>query len=163
MIEHAQSRVEGTFTVSDMLTYPLGTTTYAGVFIIYSQLQLNYHAFYHAAYKYACALQPGGLLIIGQSPSDTHVEDPTAMDVTGTYAEGYNLPFMGEDCFTLLFSQEGQKAFLQSMGLEIVWELIEVFQPDSPLSNPERQQYVIARRVDDKALNPPVPLPVMGA
>jgi hypothetical protein len=89
MIEHAQSRVKGTFIVSDMLTYPVSTDTYGGIFIIYSQLQLNYESFYHAAYKYACALQPGGIIVIGQSPSDTHVEDPTAMDVTGTYAEGY--------------------------------------------------------------------------
>jgi ubiquinone/menaquinone biosynthesis C-methylase UbiE len=160
MVALAQSRVKGTFSVSDMLTYTIEeNTTFMGIFIIYSQLQLNYQDFYGAAYKYAQALQPGGYFVIGQSPSNTHVAEPEAMDETHTYAEGYNLPFMGEDCFTLLFSEEGQKDFLRSMGLEVVWELIDIFQPNDPKCNPERQQYVIAKRVDEKPLSPPKPLP----
>jgi len=160
MVALASERVKGRFSVSDMIEYPIDRDfSFAGVFVIFATLQLPYKDFHAAAYKYAQALQPGGYFVIGQSPSDSYVKEDKDFDETKTYAEGFNLPFMGEPCSTLLLSSEGLKEFLRSMGLEIVWELIETFQPKNMKCDPEVQQYVIARRPDGKQLAPPKPPP----
>ena len=59
-----------------------------------------------------------------------------------------------------MLSREGQKEYLRSMGLEIVYDTLDVFQPDNPACAPETQQYVIGRRPDDAELSPPKPAPV---
>lgn len=158
MVELAQSRVKGSFAVSDMLEYkPEGK--FAGVFIIFAHLQLSYADFHSAAYKYANTLQAGGLLAIGQMPSDKYVEDESDYDETKTYVEDFPAPFMGEMLPTFAMSAEGQLDFLRSMGLEIVSNKIDTFQPKNEKCVPEEQQYIIARRVDERPLEQPKPLP----
>jgi len=160
MVKHAQKRVKGTFTVADMVDYqPEGS--YAGIFIIYSQLGLSYAAFHAAVSKLSKSLKPGGLLVIGQSPADGEKvpADAPEWDETRSFVEGYNLPFWGKPFATLMFTREGQKDFLRSMGLEIVYDTSNVFQPDNEACHPERQQYVIARRHGDQPVTPPRPLP----
>lgn len=160
MVALAQSRVKGDFSVSDMLTYePVGT--FAGVFMIFAHLQLRYKDFHGAVWKFANALQPGGVLVLGQMPSDKYVkeEDGDAYDETGSYVEDYGAPFMGEMLPTFMMTKEGQRRFLTRMGLEIVWERIDMFQPRNEKCVPEEQQYIIARRVDGKALEKPQPVP----
>ena len=81
MIELAQERVNGSLVVSDMREYkPEGK--FAVVFIIFSQLLLSYANFHSAAYKYANALQVGGILAIGQRPSNIYVKDESRYDET---------------------------------------------------------------------------------
>jgi ubiquinone/menaquinone biosynthesis C-methylase UbiE len=158
MVHYAQSRVKGTFVVSDMLEYqPAGQ--FAGVFIIFAHLQLSYADFHTAAYKFAQVLQPGGILALGQMPADKYVRADEDWDETKTYVEDYDAPFMGEMLPTLALSAEGQLEFLRSMGLEIVSNKIDTFQPNNQKCLPEEQQYIIARRPDDKPLSPPKPLP----
>ena len=158
MIHYAQSRVKGTFLVSDMLEYqPEGT--FAGVFIIFAHLQLSYADFQAAVYKFSLALEPGGILALGQMPADRYVRAESDWDETKTYVENYDAPFMGEMLPTLALSAEGQLAFLRSMGLEIVSNKIDTFQPKNPKCLPEEQQYIIARRPDTKTLSPPKPFP----
>lgn len=160
MVEYARKRVpNGTFEVSDMLEYkPQGE--FAGIFIIYSHLQLDYASFHFAVFNVAKALKPEGLLVIGQSPTDTRVPagDP-AFDETKSYVEGYNLPFWGKPLPTFMMSREGQLEFLRSMGFEIVYETVDDFQPNNPKCGVETQQYIIARRANNTPLNPPKPLP----
>jgi SAM-dependent methyltransferase len=161
MIQLAQERVDGSFTVSDMLEYkPEGK--FAAVFIIFSQLQLSYADFHSAAYKYANALQVGGILAIGQMPSDIYVKDDSCYDETRTYVEDYETPFMGEQLPTLMLSAKGQLDFLRSMGLEIVSDAIDTFQPNNEKCEPEEQQYIIARRPNEQPLAQPRPLPRAG-
>ena len=158
MIELAQERVNGSFTVSDMLEYkPEGK--FAGIFIIFSQLQLSYADFHTAVYKYTNVLEAGGILAIGQMPSDKYVKDESHYDKTRTYVEDYDTPFMGEQLPTLMLSAKGQLDFLRSMGLEIVSESIDLFQPNNEKCDPEEQQYIIARRPNDQPLAQPKPLP----
>ncbi|KAK3716635.1 hypothetical protein LTR37_006265 [Vermiconidia calcicola] len=159
MVKHAQARVKGTFEVADMVDYE-PKDEFAAVFIIYSQLGLSYADFHAAAYKFAKILQPHGLMVIGQSPADPKVsaEDP-AWDETKTYVEGYNLPFWGENFDTLMFTREGQKDFLRSMGFEIVYDTFDIFQPENPKCDPEHQQYVIAQRRQEQPMTEPKPLP----
>ena len=159
MVMHAQRRVKGSFEVADMVNYePKGD--YGALFIIYSQLGLSYSAFHAAAYRFAKTLQPDGLMVIGQSPADPKVpaNDP-AWDETKSYVEGYNLPFWGEDFDTLMFTRKGQKDFLGSMGFEIVYDTLDVFQPDNPKCHPEHQQYVVAKRQGEQRVTEPKPLP----
>lgn len=160
MVEYASQRVpKGTFVVSDMLEYQ-PKHDFAGIFIIYSQLSLDYASFHQATFNLAKALSPGGLLAVGQSPTDTHVpKDDHAYDETGSYVQGYNLPFWGKPFATLMMSRDGQQSFLRSMGLEVVYETMDDFQPDNQQCSVETQQYVIAQRPDSAPLYPPKPLP----
>ncbi len=158
MVELAQSRVKGSFVVSDMLEYrPEGK--FAGIFIIFAQLQLSYADLHSAVYNLAQALAEGGIVVLGQMPGDSHVRDETHWDETGTYVEDYDAPFMGKMLPTLMLSAQGQREFLTSMGLEIVSETIDMFQPKNEKCVPEEQQYIIARRPNEQPLTEPKPLP----
>ncbi len=159
MISFAQSRVRGSFTVSDMLSYqPEGE--FAGIFMIFCHLQLSYADFHAAAYKFASALQPDGIFALGQMPSDTYLkENDPAYDETKAYVEDFAAPFMGQLLPTFMMSAEGQRRFLREMGLEIIWENIDTFQPNNEKCVPEVQQYIIAKRVGEKPLTPPLPFP----
>lgn len=65
MVALAKTRFKGDFSVSDMLAYgPVGS--FAGVFMISPHLQLSYKDFLGAVWKFANALQPGGILVLGQ-------------------------------------------------------------------------------------------------
>lgn len=158
MIELAQSRVKGAFVVSDMLEYkPEGR--FAGVFIIFSHLQLSYADFHSAAFKFANVLEPGGILVIGQTPIDSYIKNESDHETTRTYVEDYPVPFMGEMLPTFAMSAAGQLHFLRSMGLEIVSNEIDTFQPKNEKCLPEEQQYIIARKVNEQPLKEPKPLP----
>lgn len=158
MVELAQTRVRGLFTVSDMLEYkPEGK--FAGIFIIFAQLQLSYADLHSVVYKLADALEEGGLVALGQMPGDSHVKDEAHWDETKTYVEDYDAPFMGKMLPTLMLSAQGQRDFLSSMGLEIVSETIDMFQPKNEKCVPEEQQYIIARRPNEQPLTEPLPLP----
>lgn len=161
MVELAASRVKGTFVVSDMLTYnPEGQ--FAAAFMIFAHLQMHYSDFHAACHKFAKALQPGGLFVIGQMPSDRYVpaDEPTIGE-RSCYVDDYEAPFMGELLPTLMMSAEGQRQFLSSMGLEILSETIDPFQPDNPKCEPEDQQYLVARRREGVEVMAPRPLPKM--
>ena len=75
--------------------------------------------------------------MLGQMPSDSYVLDYEDYDETRTYVEDYKAPFMGELLPTLMLSAEGQRRFLISMGLEVVWEQIDTFQPRHEKCDPE--------------------------
>lgn len=159
MVKYAQHQVAGRFEVADMVSYsPHGD--FGAIFIIYSQLGLSYAQFHTAVTRLVKTLLPDGLLIIGQSPADEKVapEDP-AWDATKAYVENYNLPFWGQPFPTLMFTREGQAQFLRSMGMEVVYDTVDVFQPNNPNCAPETQQYVIARRKGSEPLGEPEPRP----
>lgn len=158
MIELAQKRVKGTFFISDMLQFKV-EGTYSAVFMIFAHLQLSYAAVHAVVYKYVCALKPGGIFVLGQMPSDAYVKDDSSYDETRTYVEDYDAPFMGEPLPTFMMSEQGQRNFLESMGLEILSETIDEFQPDNEKCEPEKQQYIIARRPIDGKIVEPQPLP----
>jgi SAM-dependent methyltransferase len=159
MVAIAQRAVEGEFQVADMVDYqPEGT--FDAIFVIYSQLGLTYAAFHKAAYKFAQALRPGGFFVIGQSATDGDVPaDDTAWDATRSYVEGYNLPFWGEPFPTLMFSRQAQRSFLESMGLTIVYDTLNDFQPDNPKCDVEHQQYIIAQLKGNVVTGEPLPAP----
>ena len=160
MVELATTRIKGTFTAADMCDYePPGS--FAGIFIIYSHLGLSYADFHSAAFRLVKALQPGGILVIGASPTENHKvpEDDPTWDATKSLVDGFNLPFWGKPFFTLMFTRKGQLAFLRSMGLEVVYDEADWFQPDNTACHPEYQQYVIARRNGDQTISEPKPLP----
>lgn len=159
MVAIAQKKVEGDFQVADMVDYqPEGT--FDAVFVIYSQLGLTYAAFHKAAYKFAQALRPGGLFVIGQSATDDDVpSNDTAWDATHSYVEGYNLPFWGEPFPTLMFTRQAQRSFLESMGLTVIYDTLDDFQPDNPKCDVEHQQYIIARLDGDRVMGEPIPAP----
>ncbi|KAJ9627095.1 hypothetical protein H2203_003556 [Taxawa tesnikishii (nom. ined.)] len=159
MVKLVQSRVKGTFTLSDMIEYQASEGSFAGVFIVFSHLMLKYADFHAACFKFAKALQPGGLLVIGQQPADKYVKDKADYDESGAWVEDYPAPFMGKLEPTLMLTVEGQRRFLTSMGLEIVRETVDTFQPKNPKCEPEEQQYIIAKRPDAAPLKAPLPLP----
>ncbi|TGO16387.1 hypothetical protein BTUL_0029g00780 [Botrytis tulipae] len=111
MVQLAQSRVKGSFSVADMAEYEVEEETFAGAFMIFAHLQMSYAAVHAAAYKYARALQPGGIIVLGQSPGGQHVKEESAYDETRTYVEDYNVPLMGEPLPTFLMSAKGQRDF----------------------------------------------------
>ena len=157
MIDLAQSRVKGSFVVSDLLEYqPEGQ--FAGVFVIFSHLQLLYADLHAAAYKYGNTLEPGGIFVIGQMPIDTYIEDDSNYDPTKTYVENHPVPFMGGTLPSFAMSTEGQLNFLRSMGLEIFSNKIDTFQSKNQKCLPEEQQYIIARRPSEQPLTQPEPL-----
>ncbi|PVH76878.1 S-adenosyl-L-methionine-dependent methyltransferase [Cadophora sp. DSE1049] len=155
MIALAKSRVKGDFSVSDMLSYT-PTGKFAGVFMIFAHMRLSYRDFHAAVFKFASVLQPGGILVLGQVPSDSYVKNESVE--MNSYVEGYDVPFMGDMVPIMMMSAEGQRHFLTSMGLEIVWERIDTFQPKNEKCKPEEQQYIIARKPNTNVLQPR-PLP----
>ncbi|KAK4893087.1 hypothetical protein LTR27_008427 [Elasticomyces elasticus] len=159
MIEIARSKVKGEFLVADCLEYqPQGT--FDAIYIIYSQLSLTYADVHAMVFRLAKSLSVGGLLVVGQDAADDHVsQDDPHWDETHSYAEDFNLPFWGKPFKTLLLSRQGQLDFLSSMGLDIVSETLDVFQPDNAVCDPEHQQYVIARRTTNAPVAVPQPLP----
>ena len=158
MVALTQGRIKGQFSVSDMLSYDIeGKGKFAGVLTIFAHLQLSYADFHSAVYKFARVLKPGGILALGQMPSDFYVKDGFSYDVAKAYVEDYDIPFMREPPPTFKMSAEGQRKFLASMELEIVWENIDRVQPRNERCGLEEQQYIIARRADDKTLAPPKP------
>lgn len=159
MVKLAQKSVKGNFEVADMVDYQ-PTGTFDAIFIIFSQLGLTYADFHGAVSRLARTLRPDGLLIIGQAPAEQVVPpEDVAWDETRSYVEGYNLPFWGQPFPTLMFSREGQKGFLQSIGLTIGYDEVNTFQPDNPKCDPEVQQYVIAQRQGDARVKEPMPSP----
>ena len=161
MVKLAQDRVKGKFEVADMLTYqPEGK--FSGVFMIFCHLQLSYADFHSAAFKFASALEPGGIFAIGESTADYYVTDESAYDETKSWVEDYPVPFWGEPLPTFLMTAEGLLEFFRSMGMEIVSNEIDLFQPNNERCIPEDQQYVIARRANDRPLQPPKPLPKLS-
>ena len=158
MIEHAKSRIDGHFSVCDMLTYqPRGP--FSGIFFIFSHLQLSYADFHAAIWKFVQSLEPEGIVVVGQMPGDTYVTDESHWDASRTWVEHYEAPFMGKMLPTLMLSAKGQRDFLTSMGLDIVNETVEWFRPKGERCEPEKQQYIIARRKRGEALRLPRPLP----
>lgn len=160
MVKYAQHQVKGTFEVANMVDYQ-PSEQFNAIFIIYSQLGLSYQEFHTAMSKLIKTLLPDGLLVIGQSPAGEKVpaDDPT-WDETKSFVDGYNLPFWGKPFLTLMFTREGQARFLQSMGMEIVYDTVDVFQPNNPNCHPETQQYIIARRKGSDPMVEPEPRPV---
>ncbi|KAI9648811.1 hypothetical protein NHQ30_003452 [Ciborinia camelliae] len=79
--------------VSQMLSqagldvYEVEERTFAGIFMVYAHLKMSYAAAHSAVYKYARALQTGGIMVFGQSPGDHHVKEESAYDKTRTYVE----------------------------------------------------------------------------
>ncbi|KAK6612289.1 methyltransferase [Botrytis cinerea] len=149
MVQLAQSRVKGSFSVANMAEYEVEEGNFSGIFMIFAHLQMSY----------AASASAWGIIVFGQSPADHHVKEESAYDVTRTYVEDYNVPFMGEPLPTFLMSAEGQRNFFRSMGLEIVSETIDLFQPDNPRCDPEMQQYIIAKRSGAGPISQPLPLP----
>lgn len=160
MVALAATRIKGTFICEDMLTFqPQGK--FAGVVMIFSHLQLDYVSVHSVVDKVASAIEAGGILVFGQMPADRYVVgDETAYDETGTYVENYPGPFMREIIPHFMMSRDGQKRFITSMGLEIVYETVDEFQPAAEGCLSETQQYIIARRNHEKPLRPPEPLPL---
>ncbi|TGO44662.1 hypothetical protein BOTNAR_0772g00030 [Botryotinia narcissicola] len=111
MMQLAQIRVEGSFSVADMAEYEVEEEKFAGVFMIFTHLQMSYAAVHAAVYKYARALQPGEIIVLGQSPGYHHVKEESAYDKTRTYVEDYNVPFVGEPLPIFLMSAKGQWDF----------------------------------------------------
>ena len=95
--------------------------------------------------------------MLGQMPSDRYVEKER-LDETGTHVVD-DAPFMGEMLPTLMLSAEGQRQFFRSMGFEVVWERIDLFQPKNEICHPEEQQYIIVRRIGDSSVGEPKPTP----
>lgn len=158
MVELAKRCCKGEFQVANMIDYePEGT--FDAIFIIYSHLGLTYSAFHAVVSKLVPALSPNGLLAIGQSPADMIEADNPCWDETHTYVSGYDLPFWGKPFATLMFTKVGQRRFLESAGLEVIYDTIDTFQPDNANCAAERQQYIIARRRPGQTVGPPRPLP----
>ena len=160
MVSIARQRVpKGNFVVADMVEYePEGS--FDAVFVIYSHLGLSYHASHSTVSRLVKALRQNGLLVIGQSIADSVAMDDPAWDATHTYVEGYNLPFWGAPFATLMFTRAGQKKWLDSMGLEVVYDEVGIFKPGDAKCDPEEQQYVIARRGEKAGVRVAKPLPV---
>jgi len=158
MVELARQRVKGKFIVADMLTYQ-PERSFAAVFVIFSHLQLHYADFHAAIYKFTQTLQPEGILAIGQMPADDYVKDDKWGDETKTWVQDYLAPFWGELTPTFMMTAQGLLDLLNSMGLEIVSNTIDIFQPKNDKCASEVQQYVIAKRKGQGPIRQPLPLP----
>jgi SAM-dependent methyltransferase len=158
MVHHARKRCGGVFQVVDMVDYePQGT--FDAIFIIYSHLGLTYSDFHRVVSRVVQALKPGGLLAIGQSPADMVPMDDSSWDKTHTYVSGYNLPFWGKPFPTLMLTRAGQREFLESAGLEVIYDTLDIFQPDNSICAAEHQHYIIAKRRPGESVLSPQPLP----
>ena len=161
MIEIARQRLPNVkFVLTDLLEHK-PDTQYAAVVVMFSHLCLSAYADFHRAmFTYANGLEPGGYLVVGTQPGDIYVREPSAWDETGTYAENYPAPFMGEMPLTFLMSVQGLEDFVTSMGLQIVYRDRGMFHPTWDNVVPEDQQYIIAKRTADAPpLSLPKPLP----
>jgi hypothetical protein len=58
-----------------------------------------------------------------------------------------------------MLTRAGQRRFLESAGLEIIYDTLDMFQPDNPNCAAEQQHYIIAKRRPGKPVLLPQPLP----
>lgn len=159
MIEHARSRVKGTFIRADFLDFEPPHPIYDAVVIIFSLLQLSsYTDFYAIMVKYASLVEPGGYFVLGTMPSDNYVKEPTDYDETGTYAVDFPTPFMGQSEKTFFLTATGLVDFVTSMGFKVISNEIGSFHPNDPRCVPEDQQYLIVQRLG----NEPIRKPMLG-
>jgi len=127
MIKLAHARVKGHFTISDMLNYKI-EGKFAAVFMIFSTLQLS------CRFPHGCVQICQCALARWDSSSRADAKRYLRKDVssyveTKVYVEDYPAPFMGEPLPALMLSAEGQRNSLNSMGVEVVWEQVDAFQP----------------------------------
>lgn len=161
MVQLAKSNVSGTFEQNNMVDFQ-PQHSYNAVFIIFSQLELNYAQLHAAVWKMVQALEPNGLLVIGQTPADNYVTDDCQSDnnnINKAYYQDCPIPFFGNPHPTLAMTARGQRDFLTSMGLVILDELDGVFQPNSSVCDKEYQQYIIAQLSEGVVLAEPEPKP----
>lgn len=64
MVEFACDRVLGQFNGADMMTHAFKRKLSVG-FMVFCHLQLDYREFHDAACKFATALEPGGIFVLG--------------------------------------------------------------------------------------------------
>lgn len=160
MVQLAKSNVTGTFEQNNMVDFQ-PQHSYAAVFIIFSQLELRYAQLYAAVWKLVHALEPNGLLVIGQTPADNYLTDERRSGSSKSYYEECPIPFFGKSHPTLAMTENGQRDFLTSMGLVILDEVNGVFQPDNPICDKEYQQYIIVQLPKGVTLAEPKPKPLM--
>jgi SAM-dependent methyltransferase len=163
MLEFARTSVpDGNFIVADLLSYQ-PREKYGAVVIMFSHLQLSSWEDFHAAmWKFAEAVDSGGHLVIGTVTADKFVakeDEGWAYDETGTYALDYEVPFLGDMVKSFHLSKQGMEQFVLSLGLEIVYQAVDIFHPNHPAAVGEEQQYIIARRSSNAPLPEPKPLP----
>jgi SAM-dependent methyltransferase len=145
MVQLARFNVSGTFEQNNMVDFQ-PQHSYTAVFIIFSQLELSYAQLHAAVWKMVQALEPNGLLVIGQTPADNYMTDDCQSNKNKkAYYQDCPIPFFGKQHPTLAMTANGQRDFLTSMGLVILDELDGVFQPNSPVCDKEYQQYIIAQ------------------
>lgn len=155
MIQHAKSRVKGSFIEADILTYQ-PEAEYAAVFVMFSLLQLtSFDEFYDVIFKYGSHVSSNGYLVLGTCPADPYVKDKKNFDSTGSYAVNYPVPFMGEPQPNLILTSQALVDFVESMGFKAVSNTVDIFYPADSRCEPEHQQYVIAQRLSDAPLQKP--------
>jgi hypothetical protein len=130
------------------------------VFIVFSQLVLRYAQLHAAVWNLVHALEPDGLLVIGQTSADHYLIDGHQTGSGETYYDDCPIPFFGKSHPTLAMTAKGQRDFLTSMGLVILDEVNGVFQPNNPACEREYQQYIIAQLPEGVKLAKPEPKPV---
>lgn len=139
-----------------MLNYKI-EGKFAAVFMIFSTLQLSCR-FPH---RYVQICQCASARWDPSSGTDAKRylrKDVSSYDEMKVYVEDNPAPFMGEPLPALMMSAEVQRNSLNSMGVEVVWEQADAFQPHNEKYEPEVQQYIIARRPDEQPLSQPQPL-----
>lgn len=160
MVDHARSRVKGTFVQADFLDFIPPHSTYHAVVIIFSLLQLSsYSDFYAIMTKYGGLVEAGGYFVLGTMPSDNYVKERSDYDETGTYAVDFPTPFMGKSENTFFLTSSGLVNFVTSMGFKVISNEIGSFHPNDPRCVPEDQQYLIVQRLGDQ----PIQKPVLGS
>ncbi|KAL6230199.1 hypothetical protein BDW75DRAFT_245038 [Aspergillus navahoensis] len=162
MIEIARKQVPGNFERADMRTYqpPQGPRTFDAVLAIYSLFQISSSETHAMAFKFAEWLKPGGILVLGVTPSTSLPPGVGEWDATWDCVLYTDKPWMTETTDEIFLSEGGWRGLLKAAGLSVECERFFTFHPDDPIHQvPEDHLLLIARRTCEYPLLGPYPLP----
>lgn len=157
MVNIASSQVKGTFEKVDMRNYKPAFLM-DGIFVVLSLFQITPGETYSMVYQWSQWLKPGGLLVIGVTPSTSLPENEVTYDATWDCHRQMQKPWMHKYTNETFFSEDGWQRMLQDAGFESELSSTFPFTPNDPDHQSTEIHYlVLARKKELQPLLGPYP------
>ncbi|OJJ05615.1 hypothetical protein ASPVEDRAFT_45116 [Aspergillus versicolor CBS 583.65] len=158
---HGSEACPATFEKADMRTYmPLSPGAIDAVFAVYSLFQISPSDTYSMVFRFGEWLRPGGVLVLGFTPSSVLVEGQGTYDPLWDCVREVEKPWMTRVTKETLLSEERWRKVLEQAGFRVEVERSFRFVPKDEQHKPEEVHSLIqARKMEVDSLCGPFPLP----
>ncbi|KAL4958747.1 uncharacterized protein BDV14DRAFT_207472 [Aspergillus stella-maris] len=149
MVKVASRKIpSGTFQKADMRTFtPPNGQKFDAVFAILSLFQITAGNTYSVCFRFGEWVKPGGIVIVGVSPSNSLDPGIGTYDLTWDCVRYLGKPWMDQYTNETFFSEDAWRRMLGDAGFRVEAETFYDFVPeDAKHQTPERHHFFIARR-----------------